>query len=52
MSDLLLLLQTRYSDYFAYDSSEETVVYPDETAHDGEKSVISRQIYVCVITCG
>ncbi|VDK41824.1 unnamed protein product [Taenia asiatica] len=27
---------TRYPDYFAYDSSEETVLYPDETAHDGE----------------
>ncbi|VDD83162.1 unnamed protein product [Mesocestoides corti] len=27
---------TRYPDYFAYDSSEETVMYPDEAAHDGE----------------
>ncbi|VDL62182.1 unnamed protein product [Hymenolepis diminuta] len=27
---------TRYPDYFAYDSSEETVIYPDDSAHDGE----------------
>ncbi|BHF64679.1 Transient receptor putative cation channel sub M member 2 [Sparganum proliferum] len=26
----------RYPDYFAYDSSEETVLYPEDTAHDGE----------------